>query len=108
MTDLAAIRARHVESKVKGVVGYTVCYAEGTDWPCDTAIVLAALDDTVNWDLYGQLQAAEAREARLRAALSRVTDVPLTDVDDWLAAYEGQPKEPIPAWDYETEGMGGT
>jgi len=37
-----------------------------------------------------------------------VTDVPLDDINDWLAAYEGQPKEPIPAWDYETEGMGGT
>ena len=91
----AAILARHVPDHHPN----PYCQAGDGEWPCDTAIVLAALDvqrvvpegilrDAAVMDLRAKLEAAIEREQRLRAALSRVTDVPLNDIDDWLAAYD--------------------
>jgi len=81
---LDGIRARHVEVKwpprVPNVPWCTGCQQP---WPCDTATVLAALDEwrEVNevhlieaelriHESEAALRAAEAREARLRAAIS--------------------------------------
>ena len=106
MTTREAIEARHVR-KPAGVDWCGVC---DVAWPCDTAQLLAALDETkVPWqhvldDLHAtserearladaldalakslsaeafaaqaaHWQAAEAREARLRAALDRFLDM---------------------------------
>lgn len=82
MTDLDAIRARHVEANVKGW-----CVNEPRPWPCDTAVVLAALD---KMDEYAKgirallttsdaaLDAALARERRLREAAQLAADDPDT------------------------------
>jgi len=52
MTDLDAIRARHVPSDEPDRDPDRVwCDGEGyygPDWPCDTAVVLAALDATLD------------------------------------------------------------
>ncbi len=101
--SIDAIRARHVDAYALHGHRYCSC---GKPWPCDTAIVLAALEDYAQqvtalaerqakvlpdietrwrtcWDA---LKAAEAREARLRAALDsavaaqvRLTHHPVTN-----------------------------
>jgi hypothetical protein len=91
MTDIDAIRARHVPMTVNDIakdgmhVSTEMCSRDGI-WPCDTATVLAALDceREVSRSLGGaavqnaqDLAAAEAREARLREALTAVLqDIP--------------------------------
>jgi len=60
--ELEAIRARHhpTQHLMQGLdepTGYDVCIKDDDDWPCDTTKALARLD------------AAEARERALRAAL---------------------------------------
>lgn len=75
-----AIRARHVRVPGGGNTPSEVdyCDLDFTSWPCDTATVLAALDEeTANRKKQRvthattrvRLRAAEAREAALRAAL---------------------------------------
>lgn len=64
MTDLDAIRARHVRYMNHDPMMGTdedACEFDNYGWPCDTAIVLAALDE---------IAASQEREARLRAALT--------------------------------------
>ena len=56
MTDLDAIRARHHKHEFMGD-----CYECLTDWPCDTAIVIAALDAAT--------EACEDRVEAIRAEL---------------------------------------
>jgi hypothetical protein len=72
MTDLAAIRARHAGRHVcGGSDGHVAIYDDGR---CDTAIVLAALDDFQR-QCIGQGEAviaAEQREARLWATLEYI------------------------------------
>ena len=70
---LDAIRARHVEVKPR-VPNVPWCTGCQQPWPCDTATVLAALDEAPPTARYMEAltraDVAEAREARLRAALA--------------------------------------
>lgn len=77
------IRARHVLRELKdGVVNEELwCRYDVHDWPCDTAIVLAALDAAetslrtgvaVHAELKVRLDAALERERRLREALTTI------------------------------------
>ena len=94
MTELDAIRDRHVPW-TEDVDVPTYCAYERVRWPCDTATVLAALDeadamydDAVSLALSARKQ-AEAREARLREAARYVVQLgnqPGMDDDEWEQA----------------------
>ena len=74
MSDLDAIRARHVvDPAVRDR-----CLRDVQDWPCDTAIVLAALD----------------------AALAEPRVIPTVEKQEFSANIEG--------YVYDDEGLGGT
>lgn len=74
MSYLDAIRARHVAVYDPSLI----CEDDGDDWPCDTTIVLAALDERERQRDGARVSAAAcqaaldtalARERRLREAL---------------------------------------
>ncbi len=83
-SDIDIIRARHVERFALQSRRAKVCDAESMPWPCDTAIVLAALDDcnhaisTMSDEMGLEIGLAIEREARLRAAAQDYID------HDWL------------------------
>ncbi len=89
--DLDAIRARHVRLPGDGTMapeGTDYCGLDLVSWPCDTAVVLAALEERVTFDeelrrrmdavrpLRAKLDAAEAREAKLREASVNCSGAP--------------------------------
>jgi hypothetical protein len=91
--DLDAIRARHVP--FVNAAGYDTqrCVKDEQPWPCDTAIVLAALDGSrfdyetrlsisIEWrqNAEADRDAAIKREARLRAAAWDVPHITPTTV----------------------------
>jgi len=107
MPDHDPIRARHVPRQHPIGLFPDTCDYCSQPWPCDTATVLAALDEAPPTARYMEAltraDVAEAREARLRAALQSLMDhyaTPYVEHPDgdgcWEAAEAALSPEPKP------------
>ncbi len=102
MTDLDALRARHVGkiTSVPDPEARAVCRADLQDWPCDAAQLLALLD------------AAAARPAGLREALIMELQDAVPETCDWggcdnnamMARFDGTQWLPVCQWHSDDAG----
>lgn len=65
MSDIEAIRARHNDCTVRTCLYYPEFYDAHLDTPCDTAVVLAALDEYERDSWYTEWRKARADADRL-------------------------------------------